>query len=194
MQLGDDSLMHPVGYFSKKLSDAQQRYTVTARELLAITEALKFWNVELHGCKGGLTVYTDHRPLSYLRSVQPLGDMHARWLQLIESIPFTLVHKPGTSMGPADTLSRRPDLADPVTGGSAIKGQARVLPDFPDSIELLMTEGQTCSSSSIPRLEETSLTASLLPSDFDCEMDFFLPSISLCASFAVTTRKGKGEK
>ena len=120
--------------------------------------------------------------------------MHARWLQLIESIPFTLVHKPGTSMGPADTLSRRSDLADPITGGSAIKGQARVLPDFPDNIELLMSEGQSCLSESIPRLVASVFSPSLLPSQFDSEMDFFLPAISSCVSFPVTTRGGGGKK
>ena len=193
MQPSDDGLLHPVGYFSRKLSEAQQRYTVTARELLAITEALRFWKIELHGCVGGLTIYSDHRPLSYLRSVQPLGDMHARWLQTIESIPFTLVHKPGTSMGPADTLSRRSDLADPVTGGAAIRGQARVLPDFPDDIELLMSEGQSCASELIPKLYETeskTLSLALLP---DMDLDFICQFCLPCISMPVTTR-GRGRK
>ena len=161
MQADDGGALHPVGYFSKKLSSAQQNYTVTGRELLAITEAIKHWRTVLFGCKGGLTIHTDHRPLSFLRTVQPLGLMHARWLELIESIPFTLVHRPGSTMGPADTLSRRPDHADVQTGGAETKGQAVPLPEHPDNIPTLMAVGSACSSAMIPSLPSSGV---ILPS------------------------------
>ena len=191
MQPGESGTLHPVGYFSRKLSAAQQRYTVTARELLAITEALRFWRTELHGCCK-LTVHTDHRPLSYLRSVQPLGDMHARWLQTIESVPFDLVHKPGFSMGPADTLSRRSDYADSETGGAAVKGRAVPLPDSPDDILSLMQPGDVCHSTELPTLSAeavASIVAALLPPD---ELDACLeqPFFSL----PVTTRRRRKEE
>ena len=39
---GDRSL-HPVAFFSHKLNQAQQNYSATDREMLAIVEALRFW-------------------------------------------------------------------------------------------------------------------------------------------------------
>ena len=39
----DSSSWHPVAYFSRKLSSAQQNYSTTDREMLAIVESLKNW-------------------------------------------------------------------------------------------------------------------------------------------------------
>ncbi len=49
----------PIAFFSRKLSGAQSKYTVTKLELLAIVETLK----ELKGMQWGqrLNIYTDHK-------------------------------------------------------------------------------------------------------------------------------------
>lgn len=53
----------PLGFYSKKLSDTQQRYSTYDRELLAIYSALKFFR---HMTEGrDVTILTDHRPLQY---------------------------------------------------------------------------------------------------------------------------------
>jgi hypothetical protein len=51
----------PLAFISRKLSSAQQKYSVTEQELLAIVETLK----EFKGMRWGqqLTVYTDHKNL-----------------------------------------------------------------------------------------------------------------------------------
>ena len=153
MQPGDSGDLHPVGYFSRKLNDAQQKYTVTARELLAIVESFKHWRYDLIGAQAGpVTVHCDHRPLSYMRSVEPLSDMHARWQGVIEEIPFTIVHKPGTSMGPADALSRRADHADGETQGAVLKGKTIALPDDIDSIPSNLQVGEKCFYKDLPKI------------------------------------------
>ena len=51
----------PLVFFSKKLSTAQLKYSVTKQELLAMVETLKEFNSMLWGqC---ITVYTDHKNL-----------------------------------------------------------------------------------------------------------------------------------
>ena len=52
----------PIAFYSKNLTDSQQRYTVTERELLSIVESLK-------GCRTiplahKLIIYTDHKNLT----------------------------------------------------------------------------------------------------------------------------------
>jgi hypothetical protein len=48
----------PIAFFSRKLSGAQSKYTVTELELLAIVETLKEFNGMLWGQR--INVYTDH--------------------------------------------------------------------------------------------------------------------------------------
>ncbi len=48
----------PIAFFSRKLSGAQSKYTVTKLELFAILETLKEFNGMLWGQR--IIVYTDH--------------------------------------------------------------------------------------------------------------------------------------
>ena len=52
----------PIAYFSRKLSGAQSKYTVTKLELLAIVETLKGFNRMLWWQR--INVYTDHKNLT----------------------------------------------------------------------------------------------------------------------------------
>ena len=51
-----------IAFFSRKLSGAQSKYTVTELELLAIVETLKEFNGMLWGQR--INVYTDHKNLT----------------------------------------------------------------------------------------------------------------------------------
>jgi hypothetical protein len=53
---------HPIAFYSRKLNDAQTRYTTTERELLSIVETLKeFMMILLVGHK--IILWTDHKNL-----------------------------------------------------------------------------------------------------------------------------------
>ena len=52
----------PISFYSRKLTYAQQRYTVTERELPSIVETLKYFRTILIGQK--LRIYTDHKNLT----------------------------------------------------------------------------------------------------------------------------------
>ena len=55
-----------VAFYSKKLTPTEARYHVTNRELLAIYKACMKWRYYLHGHR--CTIYTDHKPLTYLHT------------------------------------------------------------------------------------------------------------------------------
>lgn len=53
----------PLGYFSKKFSPTEQKYSTYDRELLAIFQAIKYFRKLFEGRP--LTVFTDHKPLCH---------------------------------------------------------------------------------------------------------------------------------
>jgi hypothetical protein len=71
----------PIAFFSRKLSGAQSKYTVTKLELLAIVETLKEFNGMLWGQR--INVYTDHKNLTR-GGLGLTSDRVARWRILLE--------------------------------------------------------------------------------------------------------------
>ena len=58
----DRKKVKPIAFYSRKLTDSQQRYTVTEIEILSIVENLKEFRAILLGKK--LRIYTDHKNLT----------------------------------------------------------------------------------------------------------------------------------
>ena len=93
----------PLAFFSRKLSPAQQKYSVTEQELLAIVETLKEFKGMLWGQQ--LTVYTDNKNLMQ----DALGLTSARVYRgrlLLEEYGPTIVYIKGIQNTVADAISR----------------------------------------------------------------------------------------
>jgi len=54
-------------------------------------------------------IWTNHKNLEYFMKVQKLNRRQARWTLYLLRFNFMLKHVPGSRMGKADSLSRRPD-------------------------------------------------------------------------------------
>jgi len=54
-------------------------------------------------------IWTDHKNLEYFMKAQKLNRRQARWALYLSRFDFMLKHIPGSKMGKADSLSRRPD-------------------------------------------------------------------------------------
>lgn len=61
---------HPVAYESRKLNDAEKRYTAQEKELLAVVHCLRVWRHYLLGSK--LLVKTDNVAVSYFLTQKKL--------------------------------------------------------------------------------------------------------------------------
>ena len=96
---------HPVAYTSRKLNEAEQKYSTHERELLGIIHALKQWRPYLHGSK--FTIKTDHHPLKYLESQKTLSRKQARWIEFMQEFNFDIEYLKGKLNKVADGLSRQ---------------------------------------------------------------------------------------
>lgn len=96
----------PLGFFSKKLSDTQQRYSTYDRELLAIYSALKFFRHMVEG--RDVTILTDHKPLQYAfaQASDKASERQRRQLDFISQITTNIVYIAGHKNQVADALSR----------------------------------------------------------------------------------------
>ena len=93
----------PIAFFSRKLTETQQRYSVTEIELLAIVETLKEFKGMLWGQK--LKVFTDHKNLIQ-EALGLTSDRVYRWRLLLEEYGPEIVHIKGIHNTVADAISR----------------------------------------------------------------------------------------
>jgi hypothetical protein len=93
----------PLAFFSRKLNNAQTKYSVTELELLSIVECLKEFKGMLWGQR--IKVYTDHKNL--VRDALGLTcDRVYRWRLLLEEYGPEIVYIKGVDNIVADAISR----------------------------------------------------------------------------------------
>ena len=72
-QPADDGRLHPVGYYSRKLTPAEINYEVHDKELLAVVESFRDMRAWLHGSTPPVSVVSDHKNLKYLMTFHVLN-------------------------------------------------------------------------------------------------------------------------
>lgn len=106
----------PLGYFSKKLSDAQVKYSAYDRELLAIYMAVKHFRKTFEGRH--LIIFTDHKPLTYAftkLSGNNETPRRTRQIMFISEFSTDIRHINGIDNVVADALSRIEAINCPTT-------------------------------------------------------------------------------
>ena len=102
-----DDEERPVGFASRRMNPAEKKYSTTERELLAIIWGINHFRPYLYGKK--FVIVTDHKPLTYLRSIKEPKGRQARWLHELSEYEFSVEHKSGCCHNDADALSRLPE-------------------------------------------------------------------------------------
>ena len=95
----------PIAFFSRKLSEMQQKSSVTEIELLAIGETLKEFKVKGMLWGQNIMVYTDHKNLT--RDALGLtSDRVYQWQLLLEEYAPQIIHIKGIHNTGADAVSQ----------------------------------------------------------------------------------------
>jgi hypothetical protein len=110
--------------FSRKLKPSETRYSPYKLELLALVSCLKKFHQFIKGRH--ITVYTDHKPLTFLQTSSSLNNTLATWLDVLIQYQFQIIHKDGVANVVADALSRA--YANSEWGIKEIHGQFEDVP------------------------------------------------------------------
>ena len=94
----------PLAFFSRKLTNAEQKYSAFDKEFLAIYLALKNFR---YLCEGSsVHVKTDHKPLVCLPNIKEPSKRHWRWLNFLSEFNLSFEHIKGRLNIVSDMLSR----------------------------------------------------------------------------------------
>ncbi|UYV64632.1 hypothetical protein LAZ67_3001404 [Cordylochernes scorpioides] len=105
-QPDEQGILHPIGYFSRKLHPYEQNYTASEIETLAIINSVQRFHTYLHNIH--FTLHTDHLPLKWIKNVKnPQGRLF-RWSLILSQYSFDIKHIKGLNNIEADMLSRAP--------------------------------------------------------------------------------------
>lgn len=102
----DNGKIRPLGFFSKRLTEREQRYPTYDRELLAIFRTIRHFEYLLEGRE--FEIHCDHKPLTFAFSKKPQNETSRRTEQLhyISQFSTKIVYVPGKDNIVPDTLSR----------------------------------------------------------------------------------------
>ena len=109
-QTDKDGVVRPVGFYSRKLTPAEERYSTYDRELVGLRDSCLHFRYQLLGVP--FTVRTDHSSLRWILSQPDLTAIRQRWLAVLNQFQMTEIsHVAGKDNVVADALSRYPEMA-----------------------------------------------------------------------------------
>ncbi|GJX64198.1 reverse transcriptase domain-containing protein [Tanacetum coccineum] len=100
----DGKNFHPIYFASKTLNPAQQKYTVTEKELMAVVFA--FDKFRSYFILSKTIVHTDHSALKQLFKKQDAKPRLIRWILLLQEFDMEIKDRKGIKNIAADHLSR----------------------------------------------------------------------------------------
>ena len=107
-QKDDQGRDHPIIYMSRCFSDAERRYCIWRKEMLAVKMAVKSFEPYIIG--QNTTVRTDNSAVQRMMKMPELSMQNASTIQYLDSLNIKIIHRKGKDHLVADALSRKPEI------------------------------------------------------------------------------------
>jgi RNase H-like domain found in reverse transcriptase len=104
----------PLTFMSKKMNAAEQNYTITEKEMMAIIQGIYQWCKYLEGAREPTKVITDYKNLEYFKLAKITNRRQARWALEIQDVPYYIEYRTEKENIVVDVLSRRKDNTEPL--------------------------------------------------------------------------------
>ena len=108
LQVQRGSEWEAAAFFSRQTRGAEQRYSATELEALALVETIKHFAYYLYGKE--FVAFTDHKPICHLLSSDRLNRRRCRLGMKLQHWLVKIRYVPGENNGLAEQLARRPTL------------------------------------------------------------------------------------
>jgi len=117
-----------IAYASRQLNTAEQNYTASEQEMLALVWATRYFRCYLYGKR--FLVRTDHAALTYLQKFPDHDSCLLRWFLKQSELDFVVEHRAGFKIGRVDALCRHVGVItnpDPLSRGNVQQEQRKML-------------------------------------------------------------------
>lgn len=101
-----DGVEWVIAYASRTLTKQERQYVTSKKELLSMVAFTKYFKNYLLGKE--FILRTDYTSLRWLHNFQGLEGQSTRWVELLASFQYKIVHRPRKAHTNADALSRLP--------------------------------------------------------------------------------------
>ena len=98
-----------MAFESRKLNNAEQRYSTHEKEMTTVVHCLQQWRHYLLGSI--FTVVTDNVANTFFKTQKKLSPRQAQWQEFLADFKFEWLHRPGRHNTVADALSRKEVIA-----------------------------------------------------------------------------------
>jgi len=95
----------PVAFMSRALGVTKLSWSIYAKEMLAIIEAIRLWRLYLLGKK--FFIQTDHCSLKYLLEQRIVTPEQQKWVAKLLGYDYEILYRPGRENSTANALSRK---------------------------------------------------------------------------------------
>ena len=137
LQVRRENEWQPAAFFSRQLRGAENRYSATELEALALAEMIHHFAYYL--CGRPFVAYTDHKPLEQLLTSPRLNPRLQRFSFKLQQWLVTIEYIPGETNTMADALSREEWRNDKRTGEK--KSTTRTTTVMPDKLGISLAAG-----------------------------------------------------